>query len=234
MTVLLHGFWGSPSSWREVLKILPLHAQVLTPDLYEPGPLAPHHNLAEWVAHFLEWVSEQSSQPVQLVGYSMGARLALNAVVQDASKFSRVLLLSGRPLMPSTAIKEREEWEMNWRQKFLSQPWAELVSAWEEQPVFGADQPILYRRQSDQMREMLGQSLLNWSPRHHRIHDADLKALPAWVNWAYGALDQKYLSVAKSLQELPVQGQISIIPKAGHRLPTDAPEFIAQWITAHI
>ena len=50
------------------------------------------------------------------------------------------------------------------------------------------------------------------------------------MEWAFGALDQKYLKVVKSLQELPVQGQISIIPQAGHRLLVEAADFVSQWI----
>jgi hypothetical protein len=50
------------------------------------------------------------------------------------------------------------------------------------------------------------------------------------VEWAFGALDQKYVEFAKTLQALPVQGQITVIPNAGHRLTTDASDFIADWI----
>lgn len=231
MTILLHGFWSQPADWNEVIRRLPLHAQVVAPDLYEPGPLAPHHELGDWTAHFLEWVREQSRRErVDLVGYSMGARLALNALIRAPGLFRRALLVSGLVLMPEPDKNARLTWEMDWREKFLKSSWEELETAWAEQPVFRADQKPVPRRRSEKLREMLGQSMVNWSPRLHPFSEVDVKALPASVEWAFGASDQKYLGVAKSLQEMPVRGQIHIIENAGHRIPMDAPKFISHWI----
>jgi 2-succinyl-6-hydroxy-2,4-cyclohexadiene-1-carboxylate synthase len=230
MTILLHGFWGQPADWNEVLRHLPLHEAVLTPDLYEPGPLAPHHPLKDWTAHFLEWVQETSpNHPVQLVGYSMGGRLALSAAIKNPALFSRVLIVSGAPGLWKETPQDRESWEMTWRERFQTQPWAELESLWQEQSVF-AQTKGLARRKSNQLREMLGQSLVNWSPREHEFSLENMKSLPLSLEWAFGALDQKYMGWAKALQELSVQGQIHIIPNAGHRIPGDSPEFIARWI----
>ena len=227
--ILLHGFWGQPADWSDVIRLLPLHARVVAPDLYEPGPLAPHHTLAEWVDHFLEWSAERGERPT-LVGYSMGARLALSAVARAPERFGRVLLLSANPGVPATDAPERERWELAWRERFLTQPWAELERSWQGQEVFAGDRPVAARRRGEVLREMLGQSLVHWSPRFHAFSATDLKALPARVDWAFGALDQKYLNTAKSLQELPVQGQINVIQNAGHRIPMDAPRFVADWL----
>ena len=229
MTVLVHGFWGQPADWNPVLSLLPLHSDVIVPDLYEAGELGPHHSLEEWIAHFHDWIKERSAgAPVQLVGYSMGARLSLNAVLAAPELFDRVLLCSAG-VKWTGELSEREEWEQRWLEKFQTQPWAELEAAWQEQPIFTGS-TASSRRRSERMREMLGQSLINWSIRHHAFELEELKKLPSRVEWAYGALDQKYLSVAKSLQELPVQGQIHIIPNAGHRLPADSSRFLSRWI----
>lgn len=226
MTVFLHGFWGGPADWSETLKLLPLHEGALTPDLFEPGPLAPNHGFSLWTRNFHNYLDKNVGEaPVKLVGYSMGARLALAAYLAKPERFSRALLLSGAP----TAQANREEWEKLWVEKFVTQPWPELETAWQDQAVFAGDQPQA-RRREEHLREALGQALLNWSPRQHPFGLEDLRRLPESVQFAYGALDQKYLEVAKTLQELPVRGQITLIPNAGHRLPTDASDFIARWI----
>lgn len=232
MTILLHGFWGQPLDWNAVLRELPLTASVLTPDLYENGKLSPEHELGgHWEENFLNYLDlEAGAEPVDLVGYSMGARLALNAYMKNPKRFRRVLLMSGGPAMGEAEVRgARELWEQGWSEKFRTQPWQELESQWQDQPIFQADQK-LKRRRSDDLRVKLGQSLENWSIRRHPFTWPSLKELPASVEWAYGALDQKYLNFAKSLQDLPVQGQISIIPNAGHRILSDAPKFIARWI----
>ncbi|MGE0527992.1 MAG: alpha/beta fold hydrolase [Bdellovibrionales bacterium] len=230
-TVLLHGFWGHPQDWNQVLQALPLEIPVWIPDLYETGPLAPPTPLAKWVENFLSELERRfgAEESVQLVGYSMGARLALNAWVREPRRFARALLLSAAPYISSTERAEREQWEEDWSQRFLSQSWSELQSAWQDQPVLATSAPV-ERRQSDELRERLAGSLKNWSVRHHPFGIDETKALPASVDWAFGAMDQKYSRVAKTLRELPVRGQIIRVPNAGHRLLTDAPAEIAAWI----
>lgn len=229
-TVLLHGFWGAPQDWLGVLSALPLHHRIWTPDLYVPGPLAPHHQLGEWTDHFLEELDrELGSEPVQIVGYSMGGRMAVQALVRKPMRFSRALILSANPIYSAEDLAEREPWQKDWTLKFQNEPWEKLESEWQELGIFSASQP-LQRRKTAMVREMLMQSLVNWSPRHHDFTAVQLKALPSTVTWAFGASDQKYLKVAKTLQELPVQGQIVVVPGAGHRLVVDAADYVAKWM----
>jgi 2-succinyl-6-hydroxy-2,4-cyclohexadiene-1-carboxylate synthase len=231
MTILLHGFWGQPADWNPVIARLPLGAKILAPDLYLDPALGPVSPLEDWVRAF--WASidrEIGARPVDLVGYSMGGRLALNALMAEPGRTRRVLLLSTQPALPAAALNEREAWEEDWRHRFETAGWAELERAWEELPVFAGSNPAI-RRKTRELRGLLGLSLVNWSPRRHPFTMADLRGLPAACEWAFGALDQKYVEVAKSLQELPVRGQITLLPQAGHRLPSDSAAFIGDWIT---
>lgn len=229
MTVLLHGFWGQPSDWNPVIQRLPLGQQVWAPDLYEPGELSPDKDIETWTTNFVNQIRENAEAPVQLIGYSMGARLAMNALIKSPDTFKNALLLSGAPhLHPGQSPEQRQAWEKHWALRFLKDEWAQLESDWQDQPVFEKTKSA-QRRHSQTMREMLGLSLLNWSPRHHTFGTDEVKALPPTVEWAFGALDQKYVKLAKTLQELPVRGQITIIPNAGHRLTSDAVEFICDW-----
>lgn len=230
LTVLIHGFWGSPVDWNGVLKSLPLGCEVWTPDLYEPGPLGPHHTLKEWTRHFLEEVKDRSGgRAGQAVGYSMGGRLLTNALIQQPELFRRALICSAFPMPMSEGVEMRVQWELDWRTRFLEEPWEELEYEWHEQSVFKGSAPS-HRRHSAVLREMLGQSLINWSPTQHEFTVDDVKALPPAVEWAFGALDQKYVKVAKDLAKLPVQGQISVIENAGHRLPLDAGQWLSRWV----
>lgn len=224
-TVFLHGFWGQPSDWSAVLQKLPLNHQVWTPDLYEPGPLAPHHTIEDWCDHFFAEIDDRfGPEKIQVVGYSMGGRLLVNLVAERPERFSRSLVLSGNPFPV-----ERSMWEKKWRQNFLELPWDELEHVWEEQGVFeGSQYP--QRRRSSLLREMLGQSLIHWSPSQHVYLAGEIQSLPSTVDWAFGALDQKYVDLSKDLATLPVQGQISVIENAGHRLPLDSAPWIVKWV----
>jgi 2-succinyl-6-hydroxy-2,4-cyclohexadiene-1-carboxylate synthase len=229
MTILLHGFWGQPAHWNQVLKRLPLGLPVLTPDLHE-GELSARYPLKDWGQNFWRWVDETvGERQVQLVGYSMGGRLAVCAATHAPERVARALFLSANPLAPLETPIKRAAWEDTWAQKFLSLDWPALESGWQEQAVFGGGIPVA-RRKSPELREILGLTLKNWSPRLHPFTPRQIQALPKTMEWAFGASDQKYMKIAKSLQELPVQGQITIIPEAGHRLVTQAADFITQWM----
>jgi pimeloyl-ACP methyl ester carboxylesterase len=160
----------------------------------------------------------------------MGGRLLVNTLLTDKSLFSRALVVSAQPLpLQESEARERRSWELGWREKFLTMEWADLEREWSNLSVFqGTFRPE--RREGTQLREMLGQSLVHWSPAD-AIHSArDLKSLNSHVEWAFGALDQKYSEVAKDLATVPVQGQITVIENAGHRVPFDAPAWLAEWI----
>ncbi len=64
MTVLLHGFWGQPQDWNEVLKRVGLGVNVICPDLYEDGPLGPKHDLNTWTKNFHSWLAHEAGRSV--------------------------------------------------------------------------------------------------------------------------------------------------------------------------
>lgn len=230
-TVLLHGFWGQPQDWNPVLQRLSLGVSVWTPNFYEPGSMAPHHSLDEWVNHFVEEVTNRfGHEPVQLVGYSMGGRLALAVLKKHPNFFKRALILSAHPGLKADEVSAREHWESEWLEKFASLSWDELNEQWQEQSVLQSSQPLPRRYGDGVFREMLRQSLAHWSPRFQTWDEKFLQSLPGAVDWAFGALDQKYANLAKTLQNVPVQGQISVIPNAGHRLIGEATSFVVDWI----
>jgi 2-succinyl-6-hydroxy-2,4-cyclohexadiene-1-carboxylate synthase len=228
-TIFLHGFWGQPGDWSDVLARLPLGAHVWIPDLYEAGPCSPRHSLEQWIAHFHDEIHRRfAGEAVQLVGYSMGGRLALNAAQADPGRFSRLLLLSTAPVLIGS-VEDREKWELEWTSRFQSDSWEDLERVWDEQTVFRSSARMA-RRRSPALRELLGLSLGNWSVTRHGFGENAIQSLPSTVEWMFGALDQKYLEVAKFLRNLPVRGQISLIENAGHRLLADTPESIATWV----
>jgi len=169
------------------------------------------------------------SDPVVLVGYSMGARLALNAILHSPNRVARALLISGQVVLPKDAEAERLAWEESFAARFRQEDWGSLETAWQDQAVF-AGCPAVEHRHQEELREGLALSILGWSPRRHAFGWPEVRALSSRVDWAFGALDQKYTGVAKSLQELPVRGQITIHPNVGHRMIWEAAPVVADWI----
>jgi 2-succinyl-6-hydroxy-2,4-cyclohexadiene-1-carboxylate synthase len=229
-TVLLHGFWGQPADWNLILSRLPLTARILAPDLYLNEHLGPNTAFNEWPKRFWEWIDHELGEvQIDLVGYSMGARLALAALLGQPHRVHRALLISGQPVLMDSA-GERKAWEELMAERFATEDWSVLERVWQDQAVFAQTQPV-ERRHSEVLRSRLGLSLRNWSPRLHGFGWSNLQSLPKSVEWAFGALDQKYTQAVKSLQDLPVQGQITVLPEVGHRVIHEAAPWVSQWIS---
>src|SRR5262245_32820664 len=84
----LHGFWGRGEEAPEFLAELrksPQSREILAPDLFVEGPLGPHSSLNSWASAFASELrkncglgDESKDSRLVVVGYSMGARLAIN------------------------------------------------------------------------------------------------------------------------------------------------------------
>ena len=114
----LHGALGSPADFEDGQAV----------DLYDQ--VAPYK---EWAAGFCEYVRERDEAPV-LMGYSMGGRLALHALLEDPAMWRGAIIVSadyghGRD---EGRIRRDAEWARLAREL----PWAEFMDRWNAQPVF--------------------------------------------------------------------------------------------------
>ena len=228
--VLLHGFWGQPSDWQPVLDQVKVPVEVYAPDLYKDPFLTPNFSFSQWTKNFLENLEQRfKGRPLDLVGYSMGGRLALHAVCKRPELFKRVLLLSTRPHLKKSAFEERRQWIERWAQTFSEANWLELQKAWDQQEVFSGSEP-LPRRTDESLRAGLVDSLKNWSLLNHDFTPLELEQLPLSMDWYFGASDQKFASVMKDLQSSCLKGQKKLIEQAGHRILWDRPDVVARWL----
>lgn len=227
---LLHGFWGQPSDWQRVLPLLKQQDyDFFIPDLYSKSPLDPRHSLEQWTENFLRVLEKKwGNEPCDLVGYSMGGRLAMHAALKRPERFRRVLLLSTRPGLMESEKESRQQWVEEWREKFRRDTWSHLIEGWDAQEIFNYSEPI-GRRCEDTLRPYLVRSLENWSLLHHSVDWFSMKQAPKNIDWYFGELDEKFLPVVKGLKEYGVQGEVATGP-GGHRILWEAPEVVAQWI----
>lgn len=106
--VLLHGFLGAAEDWTPVAASLGTRRTVLAPDLPGHGSaglltgMVPP-SLEQAAADVAGWCATLQ-QPVTLVGYSLGARLALTLALRHPGACSRLVLVSGSPGLEGDAL----------------------------------------------------------------------------------------------------------------------------------
>src|SRR5882762_7807810 len=100
--LLLHGFTGSVRAWDDIRPALATFAQLIAIDLIGHGRSAAPDDRRrysfEWATRDLLAMLDSLRLPtINLLGYSMGGRLALHLAVAAPDRISRLILESASP-----------------------------------------------------------------------------------------------------------------------------------------
>lgn len=189
--IALHGFLGLPTDWNF------LGDGVRAVDLFRE-PIPPEGDV--------------------LLGYSMGGRLALHALLGGA-RYRRAVIVSAAISPAEAGRRERDE---AWAKRFEGEPWRDLMRAWNAQPLFGGHE--VERREEDFDRAALARALRDWSPAAlpplaPRLHEI---AIP--ILWIAGQRDAKYVAEGERAVGLLPAAELWVCPEAGHRVPWERRE----------
>jgi 2-succinyl-6-hydroxy-2,4-cyclohexadiene-1-carboxylate synthase len=228
----LHGFGGSGRELADLASQLS-PKKVWTPDLFANSPLSPRQSFAAWTENFLRELRQQTQgERANAVGYSLGGRLLLHAVVAAPEMFERVVIVSSHTgLTDPKEVATRRQWEQAWAQRFRELPWLEVWEQWNALEVLGHSQAREALPESAELRELLAQALVNWSPTHHTFDEANLRQLDRPVLWVAGERDQKYVDLYRLGFANGTLGQVKIIPGAGHRVHLDMPDHLLEVVS---
>jgi 2-succinyl-6-hydroxy-2,4-cyclohexadiene-1-carboxylate synthase len=219
-TVFLHGFTGDPTSWDEVRGrvgglALPLAG-------HAPGLLAPTRWDAE-IARLARAVAPRA--PVRLVGYSMGARVALGLVAARPDLVERAILVGVHPGLADPARRAARAAEDAAWMRLLDGGIAPFVSAWEARPIFASQSPELRARERARR--------LRHDPRGLQIALAAL-GLAAMPPHSLAAMSRPLLVVAGAADEkfhaLANGARLRLVEDAGHNVVLERPAALAALI----
>ena len=196
MITALHGFLGLPSDWDFL-------GSVLTPPL--------------------DAIPRDGDV---LLGYSMGGRLALQALLNGA-RYRKAILVSTRVSEPEPDRRARDE---AWARRFESDDWEALMRDWNAQPIFGGH--AIPRREEDFDRPELARQLREWSPAVLPSIAPRLREIDIPTVWIAGARDAKYVDEAKRGAEL-TGGELIVVEGAAHRVPWDASDIFRRHVDHH-
>jgi 2-succinyl-6-hydroxy-2,4-cyclohexadiene-1-carboxylate synthase len=153
-----------------------------------------------------------------LLGYSMGGRLALHALLGGA-RYNRAVIVSAGLGGEDAARHAADE---AWARRFEGDPWDRLVGDWEAQPLFGGH--VMNRRETDFDRAALADVLRRFSPAVlppllPQLHEIEIPVL-----WIAGERDVKYVEIARKAVGLLPDAELWICPGAAHRVPWEQPQ----------
>jgi len=147
-----------------------------------------------------------------LLGYSLGGRLALHALLNGAQYKRAILVSTGLGIEGDEARAARRASDAAWAKRFESEDFETVMRDWNAQPVLAG--PALPRTRDDYDPR----ALREWSsgalpPVASRLHE-----LPIPTLWIAGARDSKYVAEAHRGASI-ARGRAAIVDDAGHRVP---------------
>jgi 2-succinyl-6-hydroxy-2,4-cyclohexadiene-1-carboxylate synthase len=229
MFVLLHGFAGTPAAWDDVLAAWPAGSPraiaLALPGHGEPAP-------DSW-EQALDDVSAYLPGGATVVGYSLGARIALGLLERDAC--ARAVLISVNPGLASEAERaQRRADDARWATLLRTDGVAAFAEAWEAQPLFAsaarASAERRARRRAARLEldaEDLARSLETMGLAEMPDYRAILREKAARVRLVTGALDEKFCAIARGLP-----APLTVLPDVGHDPTLEAPEVLALTVTS--
>ncbi|MEZ4702339.1 MAG: alpha/beta fold hydrolase [Rhodothermales bacterium] len=221
---LIHGNLQTPDVWAPIVPRLEATGlNVHLVDLW--ATLA--DSMADWARAFCADVRTNDAPRRYLLGYSLGGRLALHALLDAPDLWAGALLVSADIGIADAAQRaRRRETDAAWARRFRDEPIEQVLADWNRQPVFGgrkADFSLQNVRDMTYLRELLVRMFHVYSKGTQRdlLPDLAAAALPATL-WITGEEDAAFESIARRVAgEVPGASHLSI-PDAAHRVPWDA------------
>jgi 2-succinyl-6-hydroxy-2,4-cyclohexadiene-1-carboxylate synthase len=238
--VLLHGFTGSGESWADVTDQLSHRFRVIRIDLpghgRTPAPPDPARCTLQLVASDIATrLRDLGSTPAHLVGYSMGARLALGIALLHPYAVRTLILESGSPGLATEAERAaRRVLDEALATRIEQEGIVAFVEEWERLPLWESQQrlpeAVRQRLHAQRLRNTpsgLATSLRGMGTGAQPSFWDDLPRLSVPTLLITGALDAKFTEIARAMQARCPTMIHCVIADAGHVPHLECPaEFV--------
>jgi 2-succinyl-6-hydroxy-2,4-cyclohexadiene-1-carboxylate synthase len=239
--LLLHGFTGSAATWAPLIGALPPHFRTIVPDLIGHGrsdspPDAERYSMEHCVTDLLALLDTLEIERADVLGYSMGGRVALHLAAVAPERVGKLVLESSSPGIASAAERQaRVAADAALAELIEHEGLETFVDHWERLPLFASQAAL-----SEGARARLHAQRLRNNPRglanslrgmgagsQESLWDR-LAGLDVPTLLIAGALDTKYCALAGEMQALLPNVRAVIVPGAGHAVHLEQPQAFMQ------
>lgn len=180
-------------------------------------------------------IGGDSNSQHYLLGYSLGGRLGLHALVARPELWSGAVIVSADPGTSDPQHKGRcLERDRIWANRFLTEPWDDLLAEWDALPVF-CDYPCSTARpEADFDRQKIAFAFEAYSKGRMDDLTPRLSQLSIPITYITGSDDRRYCQLGQTLMtQCPSLTHVQI-HGAGHRVPWEQPQKFAQILSKAI
>ncbi len=231
--VTLHGFLGDPHDFDEVLTLL--RQRTLIP-VELPGHGAhPWSNYVQSLDGCLDNIRSSiarqwgSNQPMDVLAYSMGGRMALELLARRALPFRRAVLIgAGTGFTDSKAKTDRLRIDEARAASLRTEGLDAFLKRWYAQPLFGqlretAQFAEMMRRRRSGHASALAGALIAMSPAHHEDLAGRLSTCETDVLLVAGRDDSRYIEANAALAKRWPRARTALVDDCAHAPHVEAP-----------
>jgi len=224
----LHGFTGDGRDFRPLFPLM--QRPIFAPDLIGHGEAPPKDVTKYRIDAVADSLAEQAKGVV--MGYSMGARLAMNLYLRHPQKIKGLVLISATPGIANTKRRvERRRSDEKLADRIESIGIRAFIEEWNEKPIIASQKRIarwhrseMYARRLRRKTWGLANSLRGMgtgamTPLWKSLPDFDLPVL-----LISGQEDKKFTRTAQKMGERLPNGRVATILGAGHCTHLEKPE----------
>ena len=215
-TLVLHGFAGCP---RGLARFFP---GADAPGLPGHGDAADARSWEEALARL------EPDEPVELFGYSMGARLALALALRRPERVARLILESGAAGIEDPAERARRKADDDALADFIEANGMErFVKRWEQHPTLASLRPFAAQLRPERLAHRptgLASALRFLGSGAQPSLWGGLRDLRVPVRLIAGAEDEKFSGIAQRMRALLPDAELTLIPECGHAPHLERPK----------
>ncbi len=245
--VFLHGFTGCTENWKEVIAKLDGRFQCILIDIIGHGKTDSPINQDDY--RFLQvrddvilLLEELSVGMTNLVGYSMGGRLALSLALDFPTRFNRVVLESSSPGLETVSERmTRQKSDEELANKIMKEGIESFVDYWENIPLFASQkqlskekQKYLHKQRSQNNPVGLANSLRGMGTGSQPSYWGRLSDMINPTLLICGELDQKFCRIAEKMTKSMKHSVVKKINVAGHAIHMEQPEKFGKIISVFL
>ncbi|SMQ83655.1 2-succinyl-6-hydroxy-2,4-cyclohexadiene-1-carboxylate synthase [Bacillus sp. OV166] len=235
--VLLHGFTGDSSTWTPFYDAWEKQMKLINPDIIGHGKTESPDVLSRYqiesVAKDLKTILEHLDvKQVDLLGYSMGGRLALTFALLFPERVRKLILESASPGLATENESQLRRMKDAELAKFIKeQGISSFVDYWEGIPLFqtmkrlpSAQKQVIREQRLNNSPTGLANSLLGMGTGSQPNWWGKLNELTCEVMLLTGEEDKKFCDIAdKMMKELKNTSWV-VIEGSGHAIHVEEPE----------
>ncbi|WP_172797521.1 2-succinyl-6-hydroxy-2,4-cyclohexadiene-1-carboxylate synthase [Bacillus sp. FJAT-27445] len=235
--LLLHGFTGNAGTWKPFCEILGQHSLMICPDLPGHGKTdfnGGHERFSiESTVHGLKGIiDELKIGKVNLLGYSMGGRLALAFALTYPGRVGKLILESSSPGLANEKERQVRRMKDSELANFILEEGTEaFVDYWENIPLFKSIQAMpdkvtdaIRTQRMENSPEGLAKSLIGMGTGAQPSYWDRLPELEADVLLLAGEFDEKFCGIAEKMGALINSASVVIVEDTGHAVHVENPE----------